>query len=109
PRRVILKRVPASALGALKNLFRSSAVRRSWLLGHGLRERWLPTPRPLAGFHPYSARVLPAVGYFLTQTVTNAVALSTALPAPPAPFARGRRSSRAWCARCTTAGCRTAI
>ena len=37
PKAVILKRVNVrSALDPLKNLFRSSAVRRSWLLGHGL-------------------------------------------------------------------------
>src|SRR5204862_6287165 len=52
PRAVILKRVNVrSALGPLKNLFRSSAVRRPWLMGHGLCERQLPTARPLAVFH----------------------------------------------------------
>ncbi len=81
-RTVILKRVNVrSAFDPLKNLFRSSAVRRSWLLGHGLRERWLPTPRPLAMFHVYRAGFLPADGYLLTEKVPNAVGLPEAVKA----------------------------
>lgn len=79
PRAVILKRVNVrSALDPLKNLFRSSAVRRSWLMGHGLCERWLPTPRPLAAFHR-RAGILPAEGYLLTEKVPDAVGLSDAV------------------------------
>jgi serine/threonine protein kinase len=76
PRTVILKRISArSVLDPLKNLFRSSAVLRSWLLGHGLCERWLPTPRPLAVFHRYRAGCIPAEGYLLTEQVPDAVGL----------------------------------
>ncbi len=80
PKAVILKRVNVrSALDPLKNLFRSSAVRRSWLQGHGLCERWLPTPRPLAMFHRYRAGILPAEGYLLTEKVSDATGLSEAV------------------------------
>jgi serine/threonine protein kinase len=82
PRTVILKRVTSrSAVDPLKNLFRSSAVLRSWLQGHGLRERWLPTPQPLAVFHRYRAGVLPAEGYLLTERVPDAVGLPEAVRA----------------------------
>lgn len=81
-RAVILKRVNVrSGLDPLKNLFRSSSARRSWLLGHGLCERWLPTPRPLAMFHRYRAGVLPAEGYLLTEKVPDAVGLPEAVKA----------------------------
>ena len=80
PRAVILKRVNVrSALDPLKNLFRASAVRRSWLLGHGLCERQLPTPRPLAMFHRRRAGFLPAEGYLLTEKVPAAVGLPEAV------------------------------
>lgn len=83
-RTVILKRVNTpGAVGALKNLFRSSSVRRSWLLGHGLCERWLPTPRPLAVLHRYRAGLLPAEGYLLTEKVPDALGLSEAVQARP--------------------------
>jgi tRNA A-37 threonylcarbamoyl transferase component Bud32 len=95
PRAVILKRVNVrSALDPLKNLFRSSAVRRSWLLGHGLCERWLPTPRPLAVFHRHRAGFLPAEGYLLTEKVPDAVGLSEAVKA-----CRDASTLRAWAER----------
>jgi serine/threonine protein kinase len=82
PRAIILKRVNArTALDLWKNVFRSSAVRRSWLFGLGLRERWLPTPRPLAMFHRYRAGILPAEGYLLTEKVPNGIGLSEAVRA----------------------------
>ncbi|MBN9117878.1 MAG: hypothetical protein J0I06_01705 [Planctomycetes bacterium] len=82
PRAVVLKRVNVrSAIEPLKNLFRSSAVRRSWLQGHGLRERWLPTPRPLAMFHRHRAGILPAKGYLLTEKVPDAIGLPEAVSA----------------------------
>ncbi len=82
PQAVILKRVNMrTALDPVKNLFRSSAVRRSWLLGHGLRERWLPSPRPLAMFHRYRTGALPAEGYLLTEKVPDAVGLPEAVKA----------------------------
>lgn len=95
PRAVILKRVnPRSVLDPVKNLFRSSAVRRSWLLGHGLCERWLPTPRPLAMVHRYVAGFLPAAGYLLTEKVSDAVGLPEAVRA-----CRDPRTLRAWAER----------
>jgi tRNA A-37 threonylcarbamoyl transferase component Bud32 len=95
PRTVILKRVNTrSALDWVKNLARPSAVRRSWLFGHGLRERWLPTPRPLAMLHWYRAGILPAEGYLLTEKVPDAVGLSEAVRARPE-----TRVVRAWAER----------
>lgn len=95
PRRVILKRVNVkSALDPLKNLFRSSAVRRSWLHGHGLCERQLPTPRPLAMFHRPRAGFLPAEGYLLTEKVPDAVGLPEAVAA-----CRDPRVLRLWAER----------
>jgi serine/threonine protein kinase len=82
PRAVILKRINVrSVLDPLKNCARASAVRRSWLLGHGLRERQLPTPRPLAMFHRYRAGFLPAEGYLLTEKVPDALGLPEAVKA----------------------------
>lgn len=94
PRAVILKRVPATLFGAAKNLFRSSALRRSWLLGHGLRERWLPTPRPLALIHSYRFGALPACGYLLTEKVPDALPLPQAVSA-----CRDERALRQWAER----------
>ena len=54
PAPVVLKRVNVrSRIEPLKNLLRPSHVLRSWVYGHALRDRWLPTPRPLAVFHRY--------------------------------------------------------
>ncbi len=95
PRAVILKRVNVrSALDPVKNFYRSSAVRRSWLLGHGLCERWLPTPRPLAMFHRYRLGIYPAEGYLLTEKVPDAVGLPEAVRA-----CRDPRVLRAWAER----------
>ncbi len=95
PRTVILKRVNVrSAAEPLKNLFRASAVRRSWLHGHGLCERWLPTPRPLAMFHRHRAGLFPAEGYLLTEKVTDAVGLPEAVKA-----CRDTAVLRAWAER----------
>lgn len=95
PRAVVLKRVNVrSIFDPLKNLFRSSAVRRSWLLGHGLCERWLPTPRPLAMFHRVRAGLLPAEGYLLTEKVPDAVGLSEAVR-----DCRDSAALRAWAER----------
>ena len=95
PRTLILKRVNVrNALDPLKNLVRRSAVLRSWLLGHGLQERWLPTPRPLAVFHKRRAGILPAEGYLLTEKVPHAVGLSEAVRA-----CRDTNVLRAWSER----------
>jgi tRNA A-37 threonylcarbamoyl transferase component Bud32 len=55
-------------------LVRSTAATRSWVSGHGLRERCLPTARPLAIFHRIRAG-MPCEGYLLTEKIENAVDL----------------------------------
>ncbi len=81
-RRVVLKRVNVRRRWELlKNLFRPSAVLRSWVAGHALRDRWLPTPRPLAVLHARRFG-LPAEGYLLVEEVPGAVELSEARPTP---------------------------
>jgi tRNA A-37 threonylcarbamoyl transferase component Bud32 len=72
---VVLKRVNVrSWADPLKNLVRRSHVVRSWANGHALRDRRLPTPRPLAVFHRYRGGV-PLEGYLLTEAVPGAVGL----------------------------------
>lgn len=81
PRVLILKRVKVRRwFEPLKNLFRPSAVRRSWVAGHSLRDRWLPTPRPLLVLHRHRFG-LPAAGYLLTEKVHDAVELPEAVAA----------------------------
>ncbi|MBA4189779.1 MAG: hypothetical protein C0467_17480 [Planctomycetaceae bacterium] len=78
PMPVILKRVNVRSWAEpLKNLFRRSAIIRSWVNGHTLRDRGIPTPRPLAAFHRYR-NGLPAEGYILTDLVPDAVQLDVA-------------------------------
>jgi tRNA A-37 threonylcarbamoyl transferase component Bud32 len=55
-------------------LLRRSPALRSWINGHGLRERCLPTARPLAVFHRRRAS-LDYEGYLLTEKIPNAVDL----------------------------------
>jgi tRNA A-37 threonylcarbamoyl transferase component Bud32 len=55
-------------------LLRPSAALRSWVYGHGLRERGLPTARPLVMFHRYSGR-RPREGYLLTDKIDGAIEL----------------------------------
>ncbi|MBX9627068.1 MAG: lipopolysaccharide kinase InaA family protein [Gemmataceae bacterium] len=84
PRAVVLKRVNVRRWPEpVKNLLRPSAVVRSWVNGHTLRDRWLPTPRPLAAAHVYR-HGLPAEGYLLTELVPGAVELTDAVPDLPA-------------------------
>jgi tRNA A-37 threonylcarbamoyl transferase component Bud32 len=87
-RRVIFKRFRVTAWhDPWTALVRRSPAVRSWVWGHGLRERDLPTPRPLAVFHRIR-NGLPCEGYLLTEKVENAVGLRehlatiTALPEP---------------------------
>jgi serine/threonine protein kinase len=76
---VVLKRVNVRTWAEpLKNFVRRSAVVRSWVNGHTLRDRGLPTPRPLAAFHRYR-RGLPTEGYLLTEMVPDAVPLDAVL------------------------------
>ncbi|HEX4606970.1 MAG TPA: lipopolysaccharide kinase InaA family protein [Urbifossiella sp.] len=78
-RRVVLKRVNVRrGWEPVKNLFRPSAVLRSWVAGHALRDRWLPTPRPLAVLHARRSG-LPAAGYLLVDEVPGAVGLPEAV------------------------------
>lgn len=75
PREVILKRFNIRRRSEfLKNLFRRSPALRSWVVGHSLRDRWLPSPRPLAYFHR-TRFGCPAEGYLLTEKVPGAVEL----------------------------------
>jgi tRNA A-37 threonylcarbamoyl transferase component Bud32 len=55
-------------------LVRRTPTLRSWIYGHGLRERSLPTPRPLAVFHRRRAG-LSYEGYLLTEKIPDAVEL----------------------------------
>ena len=63
-----------------KNALRMSPARRAWMLGHNLRDRGLPTPRPLL----YLARKrfgLPAVEYVLFERVPDCLELPAAITA----------------------------
>ncbi len=85
PLEVVLKRVNIRKWHEpLKNRLRRSPVLRSWMNGHTLRDRWLPTPRPLAAFHRYR-RGLPAEGYLLTELVPAACDLDAAVPVEELP------------------------
>jgi hypothetical protein len=52
-------------------LLRPTGAARSWVLGHGMRLRWLPTPRPLLLLHRKNWGLLNE-GYLLTAKVQNA-------------------------------------
>jgi tRNA A-37 threonylcarbamoyl transferase component Bud32 len=62
----------------LTALVRSTPALRSWVLGHGLRERGLPTPRPLLVLHRQRHRLC-REGYLLTEMLPDAVDLRTYL------------------------------
>jgi serine/threonine protein kinase len=75
PRRVVLKRfLVTSWTDPLVALVRRTPALRSYVLGHGLRLRGLPTPRPLGVWHRYRAG-LPHEGYLLTEKVPGALHL----------------------------------
>jgi tRNA A-37 threonylcarbamoyl transferase component Bud32 len=75
PRPVIYKRFRITAWSEPWLLLcRRSAALRSWVFGHGLRERCLATPRPLAVFHRRQ-HTLPREGYLLMEKVPDAVEL----------------------------------
>src|SRR5439155_3212374 len=72
PRRVIYKRFRVTAWSDPRaNLVRRSPALRSWVYGHGLRERCLPTARPLAVLHR-RRRGLSYEGYLLTEKIEGA-------------------------------------
>ena len=59
-------------------LVRTPPALRSWIHGHGLRERGLPTARPLAVLHR-RRRGLVSEGYLLTEKIAGAQDLRAAL------------------------------
>jgi tRNA A-37 threonylcarbamoyl transferase component Bud32 len=74
-RRVILKRFQVRRRSdAWLGLLRPTGALRSWVYGHGLRERGLPTVRPLVMFHRYSGG-RPREGYVLTEKIDGATDL----------------------------------
>ncbi len=91
---VVLKRVNMrSWIAPIKNVLRLSPVLRSWVNGHALRDRRLPTPRPLAAFHRYR-HGLPAEGYLLTEKVPGAVAIDVAISSASLPGQQSRFEAR---------------
>jgi tRNA A-37 threonylcarbamoyl transferase component Bud32 len=75
PRRVIYKRFAVARWSdPWAALVRPTPALRSFVLGHGLRVRGLPTPRPLAVWHrvPHGLR---REGYLLTEKVPDALDL----------------------------------
>jgi tRNA A-37 threonylcarbamoyl transferase component Bud32 len=87
-RRVIYKRFRVTAWSdPWANLLRRSPALRSWVYGHGLRERCLPTARPLAVLHRRRLG-LPCEAYLLTEKIEGAADLHAflahlgSLPAP---------------------------
>lgn len=92
-REIVLKRFRLkTSTAALKNLLRTSSALRSWKLGHSLRDRGLPTPRPLAAFHRYRLGV-PCEGYIAFELVPDARGLPEAVAAADA------RTIRVWADR----------
>ncbi len=76
PRRVIWKRFRLTSRGdPFVALLRRTPALRSWVHGHGLRERCLPTPRPLLVLHR-RRHGLAQEGYLLTEKVSDAEELS---------------------------------
>ncbi len=68
-RPIVLKRFRhKNPVAALKNLVRPTAAFRSWILGHNLRDRGLPTPRPLVALHRYRLGI-PCEGYVAFEFV----------------------------------------
>jgi serine/threonine protein kinase len=75
PQRVVYKRFAVTRWSdPWTALFRPTPALRSYVLGHALLLRCLPTPQPLAVWHRYS-RGLPHEGYLLTEKVADALDL----------------------------------
>ena len=75
PRQLIFKRFRVGGWGdPLAGLVRRSPALRSWILGHGFRERCLPTPRPLVVLLRKRAG-MPQEGYLLTHKVEDSLDL----------------------------------
>ncbi len=76
-RRVVYKRFQVTdRRDPWLGLVRRSAGLRSWVFGQGLRERCLPTARPLAVLHRVR-HGLPREGYLLAEKIEGAVDLHT--------------------------------
>lgn len=92
-RPVIGKRLPVRSWRTpWVSLVRPPAALRSYVLGHGLRLRGLPTPRPLAVVHRRRFGLL-CEGYLLVEKVPDAVDLAgflDALGGVPPPESRRR-------------------
>jgi tRNA A-37 threonylcarbamoyl transferase component Bud32 len=74
-RRVIYKRFRVTAWSeSVAALVRPTAALRSWRFGHGLRERCLPTARPLLVLHRVQAG-MKRDGYLLCEKIEQAVDL----------------------------------
>jgi tRNA A-37 threonylcarbamoyl transferase component Bud32 len=75
PRRVVYKRFTVTRWSdPWTTLFRPSPALRSYVMGHALLLRRLPTPRPLAVWHRYR-RGLPHEGYLLAEKAPDALDL----------------------------------
>lgn len=71
-RPVIYKRFRVTAWSdPLVTLLRRPAALRSWIFGHGLRERGLPSPRPLLVLHRHRGGLC-YEGYLLTEKLCDA-------------------------------------
>jgi hypothetical protein len=80
----------------LKNLLRPTTARRSWLYGHNLLDRGLPTARPLCVLHR-NRHGIPAEGYLLVEQVPEALGLPEALAvAATKPPTESRQAVRRW-------------
>jgi tRNA A-37 threonylcarbamoyl transferase component Bud32 len=76
PRRVVYKRLRVTDWSdPWVALVRRAPALHSWVMGHGLRERALPTARPLAVFHRRRHGLL-YEGYLLAEKIPNAVDLA---------------------------------
>lgn len=79
----ILKRIPVrSWLDPFKNILRPSSLWRSWMNGHSLHDRGLPTPRPLLLLHRrrFGSET---EGYLLTQFIPDSLPLADWVLANP--------------------------
>jgi tRNA A-37 threonylcarbamoyl transferase component Bud32 len=75
PRRVVYKRFAVTRWSdPWTALFRPAPALRSYVLGHALLVRCLPTPQPLATWHRYR-HGLPHEGYLLTDKIADALDL----------------------------------
>lgn len=86
-----------STVRAAKNAVRPSPARRSWVLGHNLLDRGLPTPRPLLLLERRRLGV-PHTGYVVFERVPDSLELPAAL-ATLAGRPYRRQVIRAWADR----------